>query len=103
MGVELLRAALGELRIRESACLVLPTRVVEGALCLLQDEEGWRVAANERGEWVIDERFEREEEACRFFLREVISDPSYRRDFKQTDLDAWERQVPALLKRFGLT
>jgi len=98
-----LKRALEALDVRAGACVIEPPLVVEGALCLMRTTDGrWRVALNERGEYRVDEVFETEDRASRYFLRRVISDPTYLREFKQSDLLTHRERIPDLLRRFGL-
>lgn len=98
-----LGVALREIGVRESAIRICPPNLVEGALCLLRTEEGtWAVVLNERGEYLIDEVFESERDACRFFLRKVLLDPTYRKDFVSSELLTHKDRLPELMRKYGL-
>jgi hypothetical protein len=85
------------------ACLINPEVCPEGALCLIKerDKDFWTVIKNERGEYLINEKFYSENDACRFFFRKVISDPTYHTDFKQDDLIDFPKRKAELLKKYG--
>ena len=102
MNIAQLKVALEELGVREGAVRIFPPALVEGALCLMRTDEGkWSVLLNERGEYLTDEIFESERDACRYLLRKVLLDPTYRKDFASSDLSSHKDRLPGLLKRFG--
>jgi hypothetical protein len=97
------RRILVENNINEAACPINPRVPIEGALCLYTNETGgWRIRLNERGNFVIDETFASEDLACRRFLCLILSDPTYRKDFRQQDLINFRDRIPALLGKYGL-
>lgn len=97
------KCILEENNINEAACPINPRVPVEGALCLYTGETGgWRICLNERGSYVINETFPSEDLACRRFLRLILSDPTYRKDFQQKDLIDFRGRIPALLRQYGL-
>lgn len=103
MNTTQLDVALREIGVRESAFRICPPTFVEGALCLMRTDEGtWTVVLNERGEYLIDEVFESERDACRFFLKKVLLDPTYRKDFVSSELLTHKDRLPELLRRYGL-
>lgn len=84
------------------ACQVFPHSIQEGALCLTKEEDTWVVSLNERGVWRLKEKFWVESDACKYFLKKVLSDPTYRNDFKQTDLLNLEEYQQKLLAKYDL-
>ena len=73
--------------INENICLVNPAICLEGALCLIKDDNyEWDVLLNERGSYLIKEHFTSEDDACRFFLKKALSEPTNRKDFNAKDL-----------------
>lgn len=86
--------------INQKSCLINPVICPEGALCLKKEEDVWVVTLNERGEYIINERFYNENDACRYFFLKVISDPTYKNDFKPTDLLDFEKKKEELLKKY---
>lgn len=107
MNLDDVRRILRENNINENACLILPHRAEEGALCLMRTADGgWRVVYTERGFVGPDRSFQSEEQALRFFLRACLSDPTLRKDFKPSDFPS-DREVylakeAALLAKYGL-
>jgi hypothetical protein len=91
-----------ENHINEKACQLFPDHVQEGALCLIKEDDTWIVLANERGNWILQEKFWIESDACKFFLTKVLSDPTNRNDFKQSDLEDWENKKINLLRKYNL-
>ena len=88
--------------INEKACLVLPSHRVEGALCLTCEGDGrWLVLLVERGDSVVENYFDDQDPACRFFLRRVISDPTYFKDFSMANLEAIRERSDKLLSEYG--
>jgi hypothetical protein len=88
--------------IKETACLILPNVPVEGALCLIKaDDSHWRVILNERGEYLTDKTFQSEHDACRFFLKKALFDPTYRKDFTPAALQAWASKRAAIAAKYG--
>ncbi len=102
MTPEQVRKIFEENDINEKACQLFPKYVQEGALCLTKEKDTWVVSANERGNWIVKEKFWVESDACNFFLTKVLSDPTYRNDFTQTDLVDWESKKIKLLKKYNL-
>ena len=97
-----LRVELRANNIRETSCLILPATPIEGTLCLLKVDGGrWRVVFIDRGDFTIDETFQSEHEACRFFLKKALFDPVTRKDFKQADLYTWETKRRELAAKYG--
>ncbi len=95
---------LRENNIDKGRCLVLPRSPVEGALCLQKMEGGrWRIIFNDRGEFTIDEAFQSEHEACRFFLRTALLDPTNRLNFTPADLQSFEKKRQQLLLKYGFS
>lgn len=95
---------LNELRqneIKEETCLVLPSRRVEGALCLTHESDGrWLVSFVERGD-VTEHYFDEEDAACRYFLKWAISEPTYFKDFSASKLEAIRERSAKLLSKYG--
>ena len=106
MNIDDLRAILMKEKIKQQACLINPRPLVEGALCVNKQADGsWVITLNERGEYLIHQSFQSESEACRFFLKHVLSDPTYRNDFQQSDLlywENWEKEKKHLLGKYDL-
>ncbi len=97
-----LRQELKKNNIDERIALINPSYCPEGALCLTKRDEGtWAVTLTERGEYLVNESFASEQEACRFFLKHVLKDPTYRKDFKQSDLHGWREKARQLLREYG--
>jgi len=89
-------------RINERACLILPPVPVEGGLCLIRTGDGrWRVILNERGEFLINETLQSEHDACRFFLKKALLNPTNREDFTPALLLAWPSRKKELLTNYG--
>jgi len=103
MEIAEVKRILLENRIRTSACLVNPSICREGALCLRKEPNGnWTVTLNERGEYVMNDSFPSEDAACRYFLKVVLSDPTYREDFRQSDLDTFMEEKEEILRKYNL-
>jgi hypothetical protein len=106
MNVEKVKQILLENKINTSACLINPPICREGALCLREEPSGvWTVTLNERGEYLINDSFTSEDAACRYFLRKVLSDPTYRMDFKQADLETYDtfaKKRDEILRKYNL-
>jgi hypothetical protein len=103
MDIKELKQILMDNRIRETACLINPPVCEEGALCLRQALDGqWTVTLSERGEYLVEESFPSEDAACSYFLKKVLKDPTYRMDFKQSDLLTFEKDVKELLRKYNL-
>ncbi|MBN2655258.1 MAG: hypothetical protein JXR79_09150 [Nitrospirae bacterium] len=101
MKIEELKKELIRNNINLKACLINPIICPEGALCIKKNEHNnWVVILNERGEFRINEKFNSEHDACRFFLLNVFSDPTYINDFKSEDLINFEIQKNALLNKY---
>jgi hypothetical protein len=99
-----LKAELIKNNIRETACLIEPSRVVDGALCLLRPGgDDWIVVLKERGEDLIRAKFSSEHLACRFVLEKVLMDPTYRKDFKQSDLYSWAKRRREIASEYGFS
>ena len=96
---------LKELRrneINEKACLVLPAHRVEGAICLThEDDDRWLVSLVERGESVVENYFLNQDAACRFFLKYVISVPTYFKDFSMEKYENLKKKSAKLLEEYG--
>ncbi|MEW6290868.1 MAG: hypothetical protein AB1545_13545 [Thermodesulfobacteriota bacterium] len=103
MNIDQLNEILTEEKISKQACLINPRPLVEGALCLNEQEDGsWLVILNERGNFLIHQSFSLESDACRFVLKHVLSDPTYREDFKQSDLFSWKEKKKNILEKYEL-
>ena len=103
MNIDKLKNILIENKIDETACQVLPSHFVEGALTLKKEDDGsWIVLLNERGEWLIKERFWVLSDACKVFLKQALRDPTYRINFRQSDLATWEKTYKELLQKYDL-
>lgn len=90
-------------KIKESTCLINPPFCIEGALCLKQEDNGsWSVIFVERGEYLTQETFKSENDACRFFLKKALLDPTNRIDFKQSDLIDFKEHIKEVLNKYGL-
>ncbi len=101
MTIAQLRAELRANNIKENACLIEPPALVEGALCLTRTGEGhWRVILNERGEYLINESFRSEHEACRFFLKKALLDPTYRKDFEPSKLELFASKRIEIIAKY---
>lgn len=88
--------------INEKACLVLPAHRMEGALCLTHEEDGrWLVSLVERGESLVENYFPYQDAACRFFLKYVISDPTYFKDFSMEKYESLKKKSEKLLEQYG--
>jgi hypothetical protein len=88
--------------IKDGVCLILPAAAVEGALCLLKaDDDPWHVVLNERGEYLIKETFQSEHDACRFFLKKALLEPTYRKDFTPAVLQTWALKQKQILAQYG--
>jgi hypothetical protein len=71
----LLRA---EENIKENVWAIEPESVPDGVLGLKRIEDGrWHVILNERGLRLINRTFRNESDACRFFLKSVLDDPTF--------------------------
>ena len=89
--------------VRENAFLFDPPVLAEGILNVTRRSDGlWIAVQNERGESLVDERFESEDAAARFVLRKVLSDPTWREGFVQADLFTFWEERAALLAKYGL-
>jgi hypothetical protein len=89
-------------KIKESVCLILPPNPVEGALCLLKtSDSNWRIILNERGEYLINRNFQSEDDACRFFLKKALLEPTYREDFTPALLQIWPSKKRELIERYA--
>jgi hypothetical protein len=83
------------------ACLIYPRGVTHGALSLTYGNDSlYHVSNNDRDGF--DEVFGSESDACTFFLKTALSDPTLRRDFKQSDLLNWDERRQQLLNKYGL-
>ncbi|MFA7059873.1 MAG: hypothetical protein WC156_03540 [Pedobacter sp.] len=101
MNIDQLSKELINNNINDKACLINPRLCPEGALCLKNNDDNvWVVTLNERGEFRINETFNSEHDACRFFLFKVISDPTYRNDFNPSDLINFKEMKKNLLKKY---
>lgn len=90
--------------IRPGTWSLIPLQVADGVLCLLRDsvEDRWRVVLTERGMPVIDEHFYTEHDACRYFLKHILLDPSYHSDVTQQSLeDFLTRKRQEIRERYG--
>lgn len=102
MRINELKQELKNNNIKETVCLINPKICLEGALCLKKEREDlWIVILNERGEFRINEQFRNEEDACKFMLLKVISDPTYRKDFNPKDLITFKKNKEEILKKYG--
>ena len=59
----------------------LDQQLVDEALCLRCNDNGWFVFYSERGQQVGKEYFDDESSACVFFLEEMRSDPTTKVDW----------------------
>ncbi len=67
-----------EKNIKENVWAIEPESVPDGVLGLKKIEDGrWQVILNERGLRLINRTFQNESDACRFFLRSVLDDPTF--------------------------
>jgi len=102
MTINDLRTELRANNIKETSCLIFPTIAIEGVLCLLKTEDGrYQVIFNDRGDFMINETLQSEHEACRFVLKEALSNPVNRKDFKQSDLYTWKAKRSELMAKYG--
>jgi len=101
MTINELATELQENNIKESVCLILPVTPVEGALCLVTRDSEWNVILNERGEYLINEFFANEDAACRFFLKEALLEPTFRKDFTTSSLKDWPQKKREIIEKYG--
>jgi hypothetical protein len=107
MNITELKKALDDNNIDESSYLILPSRIVEGPISLLMTDDGqWRVVESDRGEFVIDRVFACEDAAARYFLKQILLDPTARKGFNQHNIpanyDEWVAQVNTVLANYGI-
>lgn len=103
MDTKELSKILADNNVNESSCLIKPKVCPEGALCITKlDDNMWAVTCNERGEYRVNEKFSNEHEASMFFLRKVLSDPTYKKDFKPSDLLDFAEKKYILFKKYNL-
>ena len=101
MKIQDLLSELQRLKINEEAYRVLPRNRIEGAICLAQEADGqWLVSLVERGDSVIENYFEEEGAACRYFLKYLISDPTYFKDFSMKNYENLKARSAELLKYY---
>jgi len=102
MNIRQLRLELKRNGIKDNVCLVEPQYEIEGALCLLRNEDGTlHVVLNERGNFFVDRVFNSEHEACMYFLMMALSEPTYYKDFSVQDLDHFEKKKTNLFQKYG--
>lgn len=102
MNIEELLKELKHNKIKDSVYQINPKICVEGALCLKRESDNtWTVLLVERGEYLIHETFRSENDACRFFLKNCLMDPTYRENFKQSDLISFEEDVRRIIEKYG--
>jgi hypothetical protein len=59
----------------------------------------WEVKLNERGMYLLNEKFETEDAACRFFIKHLLSHPTYFLEFNQdSDYREWKEKGKQLIK-----
>ena len=102
MTIDQLRKIIKENHINENAYQILPDHIAEGVLCLVKEDDTWIIQLNERGEWIINEKYWIESDACKSFLRHVISDPVNISDFKKSDLINYSEKVKEILHKYGV-
>jgi len=103
MNKNMLLIELQKNNINENICLIDPVICPEGALCLKKDDSNeWDVILNERGEFLIKEHFNSENDACRFFLKKALTDPTNRKDFNTKNLIKLMDESKQLLKKYRL-
>ena len=103
MTVEDVRNCLLENRIDQLGCRINPTGLRPGALDIYQEAPNrWVIRRNDRGEEGFLKVFTSEDEACREYLWLVLSEPTYRLDFKQKDLLDYTEKVIPVLRKYGL-
>ena len=103
MTIDDVRRCLCENNIDESGCRINPAGRRCGAIDLFElKPQQWVVRRDDRGEEGLVKVFDSEDEACREYLWIVLSEPTYRRNFKQKDLDNNEENVIPVLKKYGL-
>ena len=73
-------------------------------MCLIKaDDVRWRVVFNDRGDFTINETFQSEHEACRFFLKKALFDPVNRLNFTALDLQTFDQKRKELLLKYGFS
>lgn len=84
MNIAQLKKEITKYHIEENCCLIEPEMCIEGALCIIRDnnENGWRIILNERGNYIHNEFFYSEHDACIFFLKLIFEEPTYHKMFK---------------------
>lgn len=103
MTINEVKEILNENNIDKQRCPINTLPFAEGALHLnRQDDGSWIVLLNERGNNNIYEVFISESDACRAFVTHVLCDPTYRKDFKQSDLIYWKEKVGEILRKYNL-
>jgi capsule polysaccharide modification protein KpsS len=75
-------------KIDEKLCFINDNSYHEGVVYLRWNTEKmvWEVTLNERGTYIINEEFETESEACRFFLKEIVASPTSFLEFNGDNL-----------------
>jgi hypothetical protein len=83
MDIVTVKNFIGTHGINNKLCLINESYYYEGALYLSKNTETkrWEVKQSERGCFLIKEEFETENDACVFFLKKIVSDPTYFLEF----------------------
>jgi len=103
MTINEVKKILSENNIDERMCPINVRPFAEAVLHLNQQKNGsWLVIFNDRGDFIINKTFKSESDACKFFLTCVLRDPTYRKEFKQSDLLTWKEKIAELLKKYDL-
>ena len=103
MTPELIKEIFEKEGINTSACLLYPRTIIPGALCIRHgDDKVYHVYTTARPGESYDKTFPTESEACTYFLIQALSDPTYRKDFKQADLLNWDERRRQILRKYKL-
>ena len=98
--------ALNASNIDERRYRLLPSNIPSGVLFLRRRDDGWWwVCCDDGREPLVSQIFPYEDEACRFFLQYVLSDPTFQRGFRQEDLGDfadYEAKKRRRLRQHGL-
>ena len=102
MNIHELKKELTKNNINKKMCLINPVLCPEGALCLINnDNNSWDVILNDRGDYLINERFILEDDACKFFLKNALIELTFRNDFNPKDIQKLLKESKDLLKKYG--